>query len=208
MEVRFAVSPPKPRYTAKQILDAAQQAEIHTFGWPLGIVLLDNESRPRPTKDGVQAEVSVEGQSYDFWKMRENGDYYLLSSLFEDQRAPGSLFMNTRIVRVTEALLFCGRLYGQLGLNPTSGIHLAVRHVGLAGRTLAATGRRQIVMPRKSSEDESEVEVEFRLGELESRLTELVKAICGPMFMLFDFMEVADPIYEEIVDRFVAGEVT
>src|SRR6185503_541807 len=84
MELRFALEPPKPTINARELLDAVRAAEIHTFGWPIGIVMEQDEWRPRPVADGIQAMLSVEGQSYDFWRLRTNGDYYLLSSLFED----------------------------------------------------------------------------------------------------------------------------
>jgi hypothetical protein len=42
---------------------------------------------------------------------------------------------------------------------------------------------------------------------LEIKLTENVKELLSPLFTLFDFFQVADPIWADIVDRFVAGEV-
>jgi hypothetical protein len=46
------------------------------------------------------------------------------------------------------------------------------------------------------------------VGELESRLVENVKTLLAPLFVLFDFFEVGDQIYVEIVDKFVSGQVS
>lgn len=208
MELRFALAPPKPTFTPKQLLEAARAAEIHTFGWPIGVVLDPDEYRPRPTVDGITAEVNVAGQSYDFWSFRTDGDYYLLKSLFEDRRVPNSLFADTRIVRVTEALLFCARLYGQLEVDPVKVVHIAVRHGGLYGRTLrTANPARHLSIPRTTMESEVGTESSVMLGEIDSRIVDLVKRVCGPLFMVFDFLETGDPVYEDLVSNFVAGRV-
>ena len=48
----------------------------------------------------------------------KSGDFYLLQSFYEDTRDRNALFFNTRIVRVTEALMFAGKLYTTLGAHP------------------------------------------------------------------------------------------
>ena len=45
------------------------------------------------------------------------------------------------------------------------------------------------------------------LGDIETQLVTLVKGFLAPLFMLFDFFEVGDQHYEEIVNGFVAGRV-
>jgi hypothetical protein len=208
MELRFALTPPKPSFTPKYLLDAARAAEIHTFGWPIGIVLDVDEYRPRPTVDGVTAEVDVAGQSYDYWSFRTDGDYFLLKSLFEDGRVPESLFADTRIVQVTEAFLFCARLYTHLGVDPGKVVHIAVRHGGLRGRTLrTANPARHLSMARVTTEAEVGTERSVTLGEIDSQLVELVKQTCAPLFMVFDFLEIGDPVYEDLITSFVAGRV-
>lgn len=46
------------------------------------------------------------------------------------------------------------------------------------------------------------------LGNIKSALVDEVRRVCAPMFMLFDFMEFAPQVYEDIVRRFEKGEVT
>ena len=207
MELRFALAAPKPQFNPRQLLDAAQKSTIHTFGWPIGIVLQPDEYRPRPTADGIIAELSGPHQSYDFWAMKGDGDYYLLKSLFEDRRIPESVFFDTRIVRVTEALLFCARLYSNLGVEPTKEVHVAVRHGGLAGRHLRAATPRILSLDRTTIEHEIESTQVVLLGDIETKLVSLVKGFLAPLFQVFDFFEVGDPTYEQLVNDFVAGRI-
>jgi hypothetical protein len=207
MELRFALATPKPQFTPRQLLDAAQKSNIDTFGWPIGIVLQPDPYRPRPTVDGIIAEVSVPDQSYDLWAMRGNGDYYLLKSLFEDHRVPDSVFFDTRIVRVTEALLFCARLYSNLDVEPTREVHVAVRHGGLIGRHLRSAKPRIMSLDRTTIEQEIESTQVMLLGDIETKLVLLVKGFLAPLFQVFDYFEVGDPTYEQIVNDFVAGRV-
>src|SRR5258708_1537938 len=109
MEVRANVLHPLSK-SQIELLNAVKQSEIRTFGWPIGVTLENREEyRPRPYKDGIKAEISIaEGdrKSFDYWAARSNGDFYLLQSLFEDSRKPNQIFFDTRVVRVTESLMF------------------------------------------------------------------------------------------------------
>jgi len=110
MEVRFGLHNGLNK-SQIELLNAVRASQILTFGWPIA-VLLENrpEYRPRPFGDGIRADLAFAGHrtSYDYWAVRKNGDFYLLQSFFEDSRERNALFFNTRIVRVTEALMFAG----------------------------------------------------------------------------------------------------
>jgi hypothetical protein len=124
MEVRFGLHNGLNK-TQIELLTAVRASQIHTFGWPIGVLLENHpEHKPRPFGDGIRTEAWFGGASigdqrtsYDYWALRKSGDFYLLQSLFEDGRDRGALFFNTRIVRVTEALLFARNLYTALGAN-------------------------------------------------------------------------------------------
>ncbi len=209
MEVCFALSSEKPNKTQSQLLKAAEQSQIETFGWPIGVVLSNREEfRPRPRVDGIVAEVAVGSrESYDYWALKRDGDFYLLQSLFEDTRKPGSIFFNTRIVRVTEVLLYCARLYSNLGVPSTASVNIFIRHGGLKGRFLRSTGNR--LMPREYTTTENEVDSTIRepLVKIETNLVDLVKKLTEPLFMIFDYFEVLESVYAEIVNSFVADKV-
>ena len=208
MEARFALDAPKTSKTQQELDDAARDAPIHTFGWPIAAYLGNrNEFRPRPRVDGIVAEISVEDRSsYDYWALRRNGDFYFLGSLFEDGRDPTRIFFNTRIVRVTETLLYCARLYSRLGVDPTAVVNVAVGHGGLRGRFIGSSNPARMLHDRQPSAVEAtESEVRSSLQAIESDLVSLVKQLLDPLFVLFDFFQVSDSVYEDIVNNFVQG---
>ena len=126
MELRFALHDPIAK-SQIELLNAVRRSEIKTFGWPIGVLLENREEfKPRPIADGIVAEVAItqglmsDRPSYDLWSLRSSGDFYLLQSLFEDQRSESKLFFDSRVVRVTESLMFCANLYENLGVAPTA----------------------------------------------------------------------------------------
>jgi hypothetical protein len=211
MEVRFGLHNGLNK-SQIELLSAVRASEIRTFGWPIA-VLLENrpEYRPRPFGDGIRAEIAITDHriSYDYWAVRKNGDFYLLQSLFEDSRDRNALFFNTRIVRVTEALMFAGKLYNALGAAPDAKISARFTHSGLAGRTLKSAGSNRLLFSDRKAHDRlSETETVIVLGDIKNVLVDEVRRVCAPMFMLFDFQEFAQEIYEDIVRRFEKGEAT
>lgn len=214
MELRFGLHDALGK-SQVELLNAVRQAEIRTFGWPLGILLENrDEYRPRPVADGIRAEIAIAEpnlsgeKSYDYWAANVNGDFYLLQSLFEDKRSQDKLFFNTRIVRVAEALMFCERFYKQLGATDEARLSLRVSHFGLAGRELSSSTPARHVFPRRAATDESQTEIVTHIGDLIPNLTAHVQQILAPLFIVFDFMEFADEIYSDIVQRFIKGEVS
>ncbi|MGE3598353.1 MAG: toll/interleukin-1 receptor domain-containing protein [Dehalococcoidia bacterium] len=212
MELRFALHTPVNK-SQIDLLTAVRASEVHTFGWPIGITL-DNRSeyKPRPFGDGIRAEVAIQKdgltgrESFDYWALAKSGDFYLLQNLFEDQRDEGKIFFNTRIVRVTEALMFASGLYTHLGAPPDARLSVRVTHFGLAGRILSSAGGRRYVSPRTSVDDRCESEVVVTLGEISETLVTDVQRLTAPLFMLFEFAEFADKVYEDIVRKFENGE--
>jgi hypothetical protein len=47
-----------------------------------------------------------------------------------------------------------------------------------------------------------------RLEQISSELSKLTKQFTEPLFLLFDFFELQESIYADIVNRFVRGECT
>jgi hypothetical protein len=213
MALRFALHEPVSK-AQNELLNGVRNAEIQTFGWPIG-ALIDNveDYRPKPVADGIRAEISMvqDGMSgkpsYDFWALRSTGDFYLLQSLFEDSRAEQKLFADTRIVRVTESLMFAWRLYSHLGVTDDAGLTVRVTHRGLAKRTLTTASSRRHIFSTTSAEDVSETELSATIGGLKERPVDHVMQVVEPLLMLFDFKKLDRKVYEEIVTSFVAGRV-
>jgi len=208
MEIRFALSPPKINKSQRELDRAARSSEIHRFGWPIG-VYLDNssESRPHPTTEGIIAEIKT--KTYNYWTINKSGDFYSLISLFEDCRnRPENIFFDTRIVRITESLLYCAKLYSSFGVDANRKVFFSIRHSGIENRTLiASTPSRHLREGYKSLENEIDTPIEFTLKQIESDLVQLVKKMADPLFMLFDFFQLADSVYEDIVNNFVNGQI-
>jgi len=160
---------------------------------------------------GIAAEVTGKAHSgYDYWALAKNGDFYSLGSLFEDERYQNSIFFNTRIVQITEALLYCKKLYSRLGFPLNSSVRMRITHGGLQGRVLTASGTRAFSMLFKDSTRENQVstEIEFLLANVEADLIDLVKRLAEPLFLIFNFGHFEHQIYEQIITDFVAGKVT
>lgn len=213
MEVRFGLHDPT---SASQIelLEAVRGSQITTFGWPIGLILDREEYRPRPYADGIRAEIAIPQDSlmgrpsYDYWALRENGDYYTIQSLFEDYKQLNQIFFNTRIVRVTETLLFAANLYTALGVPSETKLSVRVRHDGLKGRSLTAVGNRAFFHAPTTNETAAQKEIVQTVGGIRENLVADVKLITAPMFSLFDFQKFSDDVYADIITRFVKGETS
>jgi hypothetical protein len=194
-----------------ELLSAARAAEITTFGWPIGLVLHD-EHRPKPHADGIKAHINVHtdsgfGTSFDYWAMSSRGEFYSLMSLFEDRhRESNAIFFNTRIVRVAEALLFAGKLYSALGVPAQSKFTARVSHRNIAGRTLTSSTNNRSIFPTSTAANESNAEATLTVGNVSGELVDAVKTILEPLFMLFDFKQFGDSVYEDIIRRFERGD--
>lgn len=214
MELRFGLHDELSK-SQLDLLNAVRKSEIHTFGWPIGVILENrDEYKPRPYGDGIRAEIAIAKESlsgrqtYDYWAARKNGDFYLLQSLFEDMRGEKLVFFNTRIIRVAEALMFASNLYINLGASPEANLSVRISHRGLAGRTLTSAGGNRHVFPRVSHESNAESEIVVVLGQMREKLVDDVRRIVEPLFMLFEFQEFGETIYTDIVRRFENGETS
>jgi hypothetical protein len=207
MEVTAQIQP-EGDWSQSALLAAARSAQVSTFGWSVGVVL-ENEQRPRPTSDGIEADVAstVLGTVYDFWKVFRDGRFYTLMSLFEDTRAENTIFWESRVHRVTEALIFLVRLYRRLDASDTDQVTVSVRHAGLSTRTLRAGNQLRMTDPRTTTEDHSDAGFTTSLAELETDLFTYVKRIVQPLFVIFEFFDPDEGVLREIVEAYVAGRV-
>ena len=139
MEVTSTLTGGPNNFNQIQLRDAARVAPIQTFGWPIGAFLDTDDFRPRPVSDGIVAEIATPesewGKTYDRWSLRSDASFFLLQSFFEDTRESQKTFFDTRLVRITEALLYLARLYSQLKIDVSSPLKITIEHGGLKGRT-------------------------------------------------------------------------
>jgi len=214
MEVAFAPRIPNAPVDRNQLLEIARKSAIHTFGWPIGIVLNRDDARPRPAKYGISAEVISSGftdrKNYDFWALTQSGAFFSILNLFEEERDPTAIFFNTRISRVTEALQYCRNIMGNLNYADGSLIDFRVRHTGLQGRILSSSNPNRDLGPSKyvCHEAVAQAEETFALPLNDDGIVELVKKLLAPMFELFDFFELSAGVYEDITRKYIAGNAT
>lgn len=214
-EVASQVHPPTSANQAA-VYAAMRESAIRTFGWPIG-VSLDNrdEYRPRPTTDGVEAEIPIVGgagamdrTSYDFWKAFGDGRFYTLMSLFEDERVENSVFWDTRTVRVTEAFLLLARLYRRLGASDNAQVTVTIRHGGLRGRSLRVANQNRMMMNHPTAAvDVVDAVLSTTVSGVETDITTLVRHVMEPMMALFEFYAVSAEVLDNIVEGYVNGEV-
>jgi hypothetical protein len=166
----FAIlSQPRVNWPQAQLLQAAYESMIHTFGWPIGVMDLAAEHmRPAPMGDGIVNRVIREGESYDFWALRHDGAFYLLKTFFEDKanRRENQIALKTRIVRTAEMLLYLSKLYQKLDVSSKVTIRFTLRHIGLNGRYLSPS----LIRPRgpaKENEVESTITTEGSVSKVE-----------------------------------------
>ncbi|MCX6762131.1 MAG: RelA/SpoT domain-containing protein [Candidatus Moranbacteria bacterium] len=201
-----------------ELKDAARTSQINTFGWPIGVFIdAVEEYKPKPDNTGIHAELSIKKQdifetekeqiSYDYWAIKQDGSFYLLKSLFEDQRRPGYIFFNTRIVRIAESLMYVANLYKNLGVDRMQEFSIEIKHAGLKGRIISASGQR-FVRERKTDENESAVAIVTSMAQIEEDLANLVKEFTRPLFEIFDFFSINDEIVDDIVEKFKNGNIT
>ena len=84
---------------------------------------------------------------------------------------------------------------------------MRVRYGGLRDRQLTSSSIRWIDYHGKNVYD-NEVSVapfRFRLGAIDKEIVSLVKKLCAPLFMIFDYTEIPDEVYDQVITDFVKG---
>lgn len=213
MEVAFGASTHTIKSEHRTLLNVAERSVIHTFGWPIGVVLHRDDAKPKPEADGIVARIAsifFVYERFDYWTLRLNGDFYLAQNLFENERDPNLIFFNTRMIRTAEALLYCRNLYNNLAVENGTAIQFRIRHSGIKGRSLSSSNPNRIMFPpeRKASADFSEVTVNFEHPLTDRGVVEKTKELLNPLFVLFDFFEPTESLYQDVVGNFIQGRCT
>lgn len=206
-EALISVNPPISNLGQSKIVTIAHESQINTFGWPIAPIFPSGIATPPvPKQDGVVSEVKTDafGLTYDFTYFRKNGQIFLSHSLFEDTIIKNGISSDIRIQRTTELLLFVSRYFTKCDLSPNSKIEIQIRYRGLNENTLMfGTPPFRSGFERKSAEEESYSIVITSLREIETNLPEIVKQLIDPLFVLFNFYEMALDQISKIVNDFV-----
>ena len=208
------------RWSQRDLLKAAERAELHNTGWPIGLVLSTQGLAPVPTPEGVEARLGrYPGHDWeDYWAFYLDGSYYVIRLFeedFEDLSFSSSLghpekalWFDIRIWRIAEVILHSAHLYKELGIPPDEPYLLAVNHGGLLGREFyASSAGWAIRRGRISRTSEAKWTKELTQDQAVSDLKGLVTEAATGLFVLFDFAEVAKSTSDDIVDRFLRRRV-
>jgi TIR domain len=214
MEVRFGIRNEALSVEPRRLLEAAMIAPVPTFvGWPFGIFKHDDD-KPKPSgKDSIVTILTknARGPCLDYWALRSSGDFYLLRSLLEDLREPGSNFIShdTRIWQTAEALMYCRNLYTALGLAAGQEVDIQTTYRGMSGRKIVHSGPEdRILYPflkGPSHEDTAEGQSSFEHPASNERITETTQALLEPLFAIFDFFQPSADVYKKFAGRFLRG---
>lgn len=202
-------------WSQANLLAGAQKSVCRNTGWPMGVVLTNPEFSPKPFRDGIRAVIRSPrfADTFDFWSLNKRGYFYLLRLLEEDSDArtePGkSIYFDTRIWRIAEALQHCANLYRTLDVPPETEIRIQITHYGLEGRVLVASDplRNLTLFGRISHENESRWAKTVSLGMIEPNLETLVGEVSGELFMLFEFWTPAPEVWKSVLQEFLRSRV-
>ena len=200
MEVRFSLSRVKTSSSRKQLLEAARSSDMSLPGG----LLQDRDGNPVPTNEGIESELKG-SRAYSYWSLRENGDFFILRSLPEDEGLLWHLSPSTRITQIAGTMLFCKRLYDRLGVTPRAEVRVSILHEGLTGRPLSAVN--PATTPYEgavSTATGTRYEGEFVIGRIEGELVQIVRAVAAPLFETFNFQSFDDSVYESVVGSYLS----
>ena len=201
----------KLKVELSDLLSAAEATQIHTFGWPIGLVMPTEEWKPKPFSQGgtgIRAIIRSGNERLDYWTLKANGEYYILKTLFEDQRTANSIFLDTRIVRTTELILRTARLYQKINVPLQTVLAMRIEYGGLKGRVLRVANSARF-MPHERICSENVIAKTFHLplenyleiGTLKTIVFEVAKSITEMCEMFVPNKELfVDPIVESFVN--------
>jgi len=197
------------QFRQDELRRAMEQTQVHSFGWPIGLVMTRPEYAPKPHQDGIRATILTTGltdpPSFDHWALRTDRVFYLLKTLFEDARSEGKIFVDTRIVRTAETLLRISRLYRALHVGPEAKVVIRIQYIGLRGRILSAADPMRIMgFDRVCVENETEAWIKGRLKDIEPKLVDLVHAAVSELCILFDYFPLSkEQVVQPLVEKFL-----
>lgn len=219
MEIKAFLPNAKINISKNNIKDGVRDSEIHTFGWPIAVLLEGGkpEYKPVPDADGIHATILTNDdwygdgnvrQTFDYWAIKEDGSFYLLKSIFEDERRAGELFFNTRIVRITETLMFLRGLYTRFNVGADEQIRIEITHGGLKGRVLGSSTRNRLLhSSRTCHEEKVTTAITTTINEINADMVVVVEKFTNPLFEQFDFFQLSKDVLTDIVTNYLNGKV-
>ena len=203
-------------WNQKELLAAAEAAQLRYTGRPVGVVIHRRELSPRPTTDGIEARIPLNDDIWeDYWYFKNDGRYFFSRIFQEDHEETPftssvghperALWFDIQILRIAETLLHSAELYHQLEIAPDEPYLLSVTHRGLEGREFyTSTPSRHVSRGRVSQEDVAEWQREVTQDLVKASVKDLTHEIANQLFVLFDFADVSVEVVRDLVDRLIS----
>jgi hypothetical protein len=214
IELFSVIAPPRQNMDNLKLIKAVRESQIPTFGWPVGIMDENREKlRPKPLRNGIVLSCYRLGgrETFDFWALKNDLSFYLMKNYFEDVEVSehDRIFFNTRIHQTAEMLLFLSNIYRKFDIDGEREVYISISHSNLKNRKLSSIGGLRNIQPRGPAfESEIKTEKIVQVNDLSNATSLLVNQLISPLFSLFDYFELPQKIYDEIVDSFRKGKLT
>jgi hypothetical protein len=195
----------------KNLRDVAENSQLHNTGWPIGIVLYDENSKPIPKQDGVEAVIAHEiSGGIDYWYFKTDGSYYFARTFEEDfqygkieDAKERILYFDLQIWRVAEVLSHCLQLYNNLKIPAEQKIIIQISWIGINNRILKASpGSGRLLWPRKCVTPSISWQREVVLSDLFFEWENLAIDAINNLFLMFDYFKIEEKIAKEIIEEF------
>lgn len=198
----------------KILRDVAEKSQLHNTGWPIGIVLYDENSKPIPKQDGIEASI-VRSHGIDYWYFKTDGSYYFARTFEEDFQhgiiegdKERILYFDVQIWRAAEALAHCLQLYNNLKISAEQKIRIQISWIGIGNRVLKASpSSGRLVWPRKCVTPSITWNEEVTLSDLFFEWEDLAIDAINRLFLMFDYFKIDEKVAKEIIEEFKRSRI-
>jgi hypothetical protein len=189
--------------------EALQKSELHRTGWPIGAYLTGGENRPQAQVDGIKAEYSPKDYLLlDYWYAKNRGEFYFGRNLESDSgngtaKPKTSLYFDTLIWRIAEALEHCLSYYRNLNIPENERVKLKISLYGLQNRSLSAWNpmRAFTFSQHLCGSDKASWENEITLLELAQKLDDYIYEATKKLLVMFDFFVPNRDVVQSVLEK-------
>lgn len=206
-EISFELTQNLPNRNQPELLKIAEAAQVHNSGWPIGVVL-NNDKRPKPVLDGIKTIILSD--TFDYWYLKKDGRFYFLRNFEEDLDIKGNkpgknIHLDTRIRRITEAIMYCFRLYKGFDGDGETPVRISITHKGLRNRIIAVADTGRFIPSRwNCTVDEVKSSEILKVAVLMPDIKDIVFKFATELFIMFDYFDLTRAVCDDIIDKFIS----
>lgn len=203
--------------SAKELFSVAEKAECHNTGWPIGVTLTRQELAPYPTSNGIEAVIkSSDFNAFDYWSLKKNGDFYFIRTFEEDNEQSTSksgkklLWLDTRIWRISELLLYCLNLGRELELDFSKKVDISIVHNLLKDRVLSCNDPMRFWIHDDFNICKTKnhrFQMSESLDYIKINFKDLIFKISSDLMYYFGQFDLDRKVCDDIVDKFLKSRV-